>query len=478
MTAIGTSAALLVFLMLSIASYGIETRKALVIGNDDYPGNQLRNAVNDATSVAEAFKSLGYTTTLDTNVSRAAMENAIDSFAQRLNAGDTAILYYAGHGLQVDGENYLVPTDFKVSTPAEVPYQGYSLSSVLTKFTEHGAKTEVVILDACRNNPFLGTRSVQEGWANMSTSAGTLLAFGTSPGSTASDDPTSSHGLFTQELLKYLTASPLSAEQMFQKVREDVVRASDGAQVPWTASSLIGSFHFNPTLDTSYAALPPMSNLASASTIDPLGRSIARGNHDVSNHFTASSLGREQRTQATAMDGQEDADVYFPLVTRAVMLAQKGDYNNSVRALEAVLELDPQSSLALRVLGLVLNLMGNRDQSINSLNRAISIDPQDAKAYYYKCLVLGPSDGAAAVEDCEASLGIDPKDDEVHLGLANAFLDLGQLSRAHLEADRAIELDPNSALGYSILGKISAREGDVVGAKQDYQRAMTLEGQP
>ena len=453
----------------------VASRKALVIGNDDYPGNQLKNAVNDATSVAVALKSMGYTTTLATNVPRQSMESAISTFAQALHHGDTAVFYYAGHGLQVNGENYLVPTDFRAAGPAEVKYEGYSLSSLLNEFTMHGATTEIVILDACRNNPFRGTRSIQEGWAGVATSEGTLIAFGTSPGSTASDDPNSSHGLFTKELLKYLTSSPLSAEAMLQQVRQDVIRASHGTQVPWTASSLTGSFHFKPGLDAAMAPLPALSPSDDSGSAGISGRSVGRPVTSESNHFTASSLYASQSSPQSSNADPGDQRDYFPLIARAATLAQKGDYASSIRTLKAVLELDPQCALALRILGLVFNLMGQHAKSVAALTRAVAIDPQDAKSYYYRCLVRGPSDGSGAVEDCEASLGIDPNNPNAHLGLANALLDLGDLDRARTEAQRAIQLDPESSLGYSVLGKVQARQGDMTGAQQDYARAIVMD---
>jgi uncharacterized caspase-like protein/Flp pilus assembly protein TadD len=449
-------------------------RKALVIGNDDYQGNQLKNAVNDATSVASGLKSMGYSTTLVTNVSRQAMESAISAFAEGLNHGDTAVFYYAGHGLQVNGENYLVPTNFKVAGAADVKYQGYSLSTLLNELTAHGATTEIVILDACRNNPFRGTRSIQEGWASVATSEGTLIAFGTSPGSTASDDPNSSHGLFTQELLKYLTSSSLSAEAMLQEVRQDVIRASDGTQVPWTASSLTGSFHFKPGLDAAMAPLPVLSSSTSDSAIGASGRSVGTSPATKRDHFTASSLYANQPLPESRNINPGDQKDYYPLIARAATLAQDGNYSSSVRTLKAVLELDPRSALALRILGLVFNLMGQHGKSVAVLNRAVAIDPQDANLYYYLCLVRGRSDASDAIEDCEASLGIDPTNPNTHLGLANALLDLGDLDRARAEAQQAIQMDPHSGLGYSVLGKILASHGDMTGAQEDYSRAIAM----
>src|ERR1700739_4438501 len=162
--------------------------RALVIGNDSYPGNELRNARNDARSVAGAFKHDGYQTTLILDANRRTMINGIAQFSNSVNPGDTVIVYYAGHGLQVAGENYLVPTDFKVTSPQDVKSQGYSISSLLELLTAHGATTQVLILDACRDNPFLGVRSLHGGWAGIGTSAGTFIAFRTRLGSADRDE--------------------------------------------------------------------------------------------------------------------------------------------------------------------------------------------------------------------------------------------------------------------------------------------------
>jgi tetratricopeptide (TPR) repeat protein len=269
---------------------------------------------------------------------------------------------------------------------------------------------------------------------------------------------------------------------MLQHVREDVIRASNGSQVPWTASSLIGSFHFKPGLETASLTLPQVPVSAGDGAVGPSGRSViatqqSTGNHSSSNHFTASDVFTQKRSSLPTGTSTEDQQDYYPLIARAAVLAQNGDYNNSVRTLKAVLELDPQCAVALRILGLVFNLMGQHAKSITTLNRAVLIGPEDARSYYYRCLVLGPSDPSTAVEDCEASLGIDPSDSEVHLGLANALLTLGQLDRARAEAEKAIQLAPDSSIGYSLLGKVTARQGDSTDADQDYKRAIAVDGQ-
>ncbi len=428
-------------------------RQALVIGNDSYPGNSLKNARNDAQAISEALGSIGYVTMLQLDVTRKVLNDSVDIFAGGLNPGDTAVLYYSGHGLQVDGENYLVPTDFQVTSPSDVKYQGYPLSLVLEKFARRGATTQIIILDACRDNPFLGTRSSRGGgWAGVGNSAGTFLAFGTAPGSTASDNPTKPNGLFTEALLKYVTSSQLGIEAMFEKVREDVIRESNGLQVPWTASSLVGSFHILPKIDAN-----PNVSLASNQGA-PISVAAAR------------SIATQ-----TATGGQTDISNSLPiLINEGLLLAQQQNYEEAIRSLSAATAINPTSSIALRVLGLIFHLMGRSTEAVAEFDRALTVNPGDASAYYYRCLATAPSDAVSAVRDCQAAIGLEPNFPEAHLGLANALLVLGQTDRAHAEANASIHLAPASSLGYSMRGKISAIEGHYNSAQRDYDSAVSL----
>lgn len=455
------------------ALQGSDIRKALVIGNDNYPGNKLRNARNDATAIAKTFTSLGYATTLELDLDHKHMAAAVDAFSGHLKPGDTAILYYAGHGLQVNGENYLVPTDFKVREPADVAIQGYSLSLVLDKFAGHGATTQLIILDACRDNPFLATRSIRGGWSGMSTSAGTFLAFGTSPGSTASDDPAESHGLFTKELLKYIGSSPLDVEQMFQEVREEVIRASNGQQVPWTSSSLVGSFHFISQLDEGSKSFLLASSVDKTGTRIAGESSFARGYAEVAAEPLSVGNHPVENTSRSALLSSGSGPSPL-LLQQTIQFANSGDYSRSLRGLKAILELDPQSGLALRILGLVLGLRGESSRSVEAFDRAIAVDPQDASAYYYRCLALAPNNPTLAISDCKAAIRINPGLTEAHLGLAEALLTLGEPDRASSEATIVTSRSAKDPLGFAMLGKIRGREGNAIEAQQNYQEAINL----
>jgi Tfp pilus assembly protein PilF len=459
-----------VLLLISLVNAYSETRLALVIGNDSYPGNSLANARNDAKAIGEALASVGYKTTTDLDLNRKGMIDAVQAFNDLIQPGDTVVFYYAGHGLQVNGENYLVPIDFSVSTTGDVKSQGYSLSQMRDQFVRHGAVTQVIILDACRNNPFLGARSIEGGWAGFGTSAGTLLAFGTSPGSTAADDPSEPHGLFTQMLLKHL-GSALDIEQMLQLVRLDVIRASHGQQVPWVSTCLVGAFHVNPQLDAS-----------KGSNILPLAADLPKKPQDIGRSIPGATQIAPDSPAATDPSGSSPSAVppaqsdkaKVILIQQAILLAQEGEFDEAVRSIRSVLAADPRCALALRVLGLIFHLMGRSATANETLTRALEINPEDSIALYYRCLVTAPSDPESAIRDCDASIELDPTNANSHAVLASALLSCGMLKRANEESKRAIDLGPDSDIPAAVRGKVLMASGRLAQAQQEFQRAVSI----
>jgi len=216
---------------------------ALVVGNDAYPNIPLANAVNDAKAMGSALKDVGFDVDVLLNSDLRTMERGVDSFVKKLEPGDVALFFYAGHGIQLAGENYLVPVNFNAKDEADAKYEAYSASRVQERMEGSGARINIVILDACRNNPFRGSRAAGGGLAAMNTGRGTFIAFATAPGSTASDNPKSGNGLFTGHLVTTLREPGLTLDQLFNRVRQKVYAESGQKQLPWTGSSVIGDFY-------------------------------------------------------------------------------------------------------------------------------------------------------------------------------------------------------------------------------------------
>ena len=218
---------------------------ALVIGNSNYKDVvRLKNPVNDAKSMSLALNKLGFEVTELTDASQKDMNRAIGHFGRKLNADSVGLFYYAGHGLQVGGKNYLVPVDALIDGEASIPTETVEVDSVLAQLTT--SALSIVILDACRNNPFeRGSRSTAGGLAQIDAPKGSFIAFATSPGKSAADG-NGKNGVYTTELLKQMSVPNLSIESVFKRVRANVARLTGDAQVPWESTSLVGDFYFQP----------------------------------------------------------------------------------------------------------------------------------------------------------------------------------------------------------------------------------------
>jgi len=224
-------------------------RTALVIGNAAYSESvgPLKNPGNDATDIAATLRQLGFAVTLVQDATHQGMDEAIEDFSRQLHPGSVGVFYYAGHGVQVGGRNYLIPLGARITTEAVVPYQAVAAEEVLARMEAagQGKSLNVIILDACRNAPFMrGWRSPLRGLAPMQATGGALIAYATSPGS-VSKDGTGRNGTYTQHLLRLMTEPNLPVELMFKQVRLAVEQETNGEQIPWELSSLREHFSFH-----------------------------------------------------------------------------------------------------------------------------------------------------------------------------------------------------------------------------------------
>jgi Caspase domain len=250
-----------VWILASASSVGAqaareEPRIALLIGNSAYPEAPLRNPVNDVRAMAQTLRELGFTVLAHENATKRTMEMAIIEFGRRLADGGVGTFYYAGHGLQVRGHNYLVPVDAEIDSEASTRVAAVDVDLVLEQMAEAKNRVNIVILDACRNNPFeRRMRGASRGLAPVDAARGTLVAYATAPGSVAGDGD-GKNGLYTDELLQALRVPGLKVEEVFKRVRVNVARRSNGGQTPWESSSLTGDLVVNVTGHVTTAAVP------------------------------------------------------------------------------------------------------------------------------------------------------------------------------------------------------------------------------
>ena len=253
--------ALLVVALAAAVPAFAEKRVALVVGNAAYKEQPLRNPVNDARAVAGALREAGFEVMLRENASKQALERAIADFGERLGPEAVGLFYYAGHGIQARGQNYLVPVDAQIASEARVRIEAVDADLAIEQMAAAGTRVSLVVLDACRNNPFERRfRSGAEGGlAQLRAPAGTLIAYATAPGKVAVDGE-GANSVYTGALVQALRQPGLAVEDVFKQVRVQVSRATQGQQVPWESSSLTGEFVFRaatPAAPAAVAAPPP-----------------------------------------------------------------------------------------------------------------------------------------------------------------------------------------------------------------------------
>ena len=240
-------------------------RLALVIGNDRYENiTRLQKAVNDAQAIGTELSRLGFEVVTATNTTRREMNGVLAEFTSKIAKGDTAMVFYAGHGVQIEGKNYLLPVDAAIRDQADLDLVGVEAGWILRQLYSARVRTNIVILDSCRNNPFPNVMGFHDqGLAEMNAPTGTFIAYATAPGSVALDG-LAGNSPYTSALANAIDADRESIELLFKKVRVKVLETTGGAQTPWESSSLTADFYFRPVA----APAPATASSAPASNAE------------------------------------------------------------------------------------------------------------------------------------------------------------------------------------------------------------------
>jgi hypothetical protein len=215
-----------------------QNKKALVIGNAEYQSAPLKNPVNDALDMNDALIRLGYETTVGTNLSSDEMIDLVQNFQRNIRGGDSVVFYYAGHGIQLGGENYLIPVNADLREERDLEFEAVQVSRVASSIEESGVRQSLMILDACRDNPFLAqSRSGTRGLSISSARSGSVIVYATAPGQVAFDGD-GRNGLFTSALLNQLEVPGIEVHDMIREVRAEVASRTENQQVPFATSSI------------------------------------------------------------------------------------------------------------------------------------------------------------------------------------------------------------------------------------------------
>jgi hypothetical protein len=249
--------------MAAFADNNKGARVALVIGNGQYSGAPLRNPPNDANAIASTLKNLNFDVDLKVDCTRDAMNDSIRTFCDQVERhGAVALFYFAGHGVQLNWRNYLLPIDIHLEAASDVPRQTVDIASVMTSLGKMRNPMNIVILDACRNDPFGIAGTTGAGLSQMDAPTRTILAYATAPGNVASDG-VGKNGLYTENLLREMVRPEAKIEDVFKRVRLAVRLQSNGRQIPWESTSLEDDFYFIP---------PPTANKPTDEQLDQLAQ--------------------------------------------------------------------------------------------------------------------------------------------------------------------------------------------------------------
>jgi len=294
----------------------IKNRVALVIGNANYKFAPLNNPVNDAIDMAKALRSVGFHVIYKENAGWEEMDNGINEFEALLGKGVIGLFYFSGHGVQLEDKNYLIPVDLPKLSIRHVKFRSISAGDVLTAMEQKGNSMNLLILDACRDNPFKSlSKNLKRGLARMGhVPTGTLIAYATSPGDTAADGY-GRNSPYTKHLVKFIRKSGLTVEMMFKRVRNAVVKDTSNDQTPWESSSLQGEdFYFGgKTVVASATDTPPVAPVipipSSNTGVDAEDAEIARLKREKAEAQARQAKAQAERERLARIEAEREAKI-------------------------------------------------------------------------------------------------------------------------------------------------------------------------
>lgn len=443
----------------------VRARKALLIGNQNYPTSLLKNSANDAYDLGSSLQKLGFKTTIVANASKSKMEGAVDNFAATLAAGDVALFFYAGHGFQLDSENYLVPVEFAAANEIQAREAAVSFQRVKAKLEQTPATFVAIILDSCRNNPFDPAKAPTHGLALSEAGLGSFLVFAASPGKTASDG-SQRNGLFTQFLLKELN-EPLLLSELFRRVRRDVFEASAGQQLPYLHDQMIADFSLSPGGNQGGQTVEAVRSADKTSASEPIeeGKRL----YQIGRCEDAAKL-------FDKLARQEPANVFVQNALGLALACLKLNVP-AVEHFSLAVQLKPDYAAPYLNRGQVFLALAQYQLAIQDFTWAIEQEPENSVFYSRRGrALLGLRRYEDAERDFVKAIELDPADPNGYHGRGQVSHQLGRYREAVADYDRAIARKRDLAAAYTDRARTRDRLGDAAGAASDRQAALKYSG--
>lgn len=408
-----------------VGTPGATSWSALVIGNADYRhASRLKNPVNDAEDFSEFLRRSGYSVSFGKDLTLSRMREEVRSFMKSAAPGGRAVFFFAGHGVQIDGENYLVPVDFSAGNQEAAKNASFPLSELLNGLGSSGASLGVAVIDACRNNPFGSHgRSLLRGLAPVDAPLGTLIAYAASPGQQADDNPDGRNGLFTGSLLRALS-EPAPVSTAVRTARDMVFKASLGRQRPWIHDDVIGDFTF---------------------------------------------------TAALAQKAPQPQEQPLAMVQEGLQMFAGGNLQSAAEQFEKARRAKPTDHYAHNAAGAAWARLGKLTTAVECYSRAIELKPDYVSAYLNRGVAyLRAGSYKEAWQDFEWALE-ESGEDPVLLRLrGEANLRLRKYEAAEKDFIEVTRLDPTDPHAHVGLGTIAERRGQLPQASAAYRQALTL----
>jgi uncharacterized caspase-like protein len=444
-------------------------RTALVIGNGAYKDSPLVNPTNDARDVAQALTGFGFEVMHKENLAQNEMKMAIREFGEKLKNGGVGLFYYAGHGMQVEGRNYLIPVDASITHEHEVEYEAVNVGLVLAQMARAKNQLNIVILDACRNNPFAQKfRSVQSGLASIDAPGGTLIANATAPGKVARDGE-GKNGMYTQELLKAIRLRGLKIEEVFKQVRIAVKDGTSGNQIPWESSSLVGDFYFSegiPNRPPITKGKPP-NNPEGSDKTERLAEPEAAYRKAVwsepNNPKARLTLGyflMRQKKYAEAADEFRIASILEPKNAQGhynlgQALSNQRKFVEAEMAYRQAVNLEPANARFKDSIAFVLRAQKKWSEAEKHLREAVRLEPNQATYRNSLGITLALMQRFTEAEtEYRLAAKLRPDSAVYHANLGNALLSQQKWAEAETVYTQALQLDPQNQSYQERLEKI------------------------
>jgi formylglycine-generating enzyme required for sulfatase activity/tetratricopeptide (TPR) repeat protein len=444
---------LLLFTYTICAGRGIEVteksnRIALVIGNANYRSSPLKNPVNDANDMAYVLKQKGFAVTLLTDANQRVMKRSIRQFGKDLAKGGVGLFFYAGHGMQVDGINYLIPVGTDIEAEDEIEFSAINANLIIKKMESAGNHLNMIFLDACRNNPFARSfRSGNKGLAQMDAPAGSLIAYATAPGSVAADGD-GRNGVFTKHLLKAINQRGIELSKVMKAVGSGVQNETGKKQVPWTSTSITGDFYFqNKNTELSTSDTGSSAGLYSDNDKNEDAKDLVKKAHDM------------------YWDENPGGGLAFKIDPKAI------NYLKNI-VLKHPKYVDAYDHLAWAYFN-----NQKMEEALDILNRALNLDHRNISLLNLRGGVhLMLKDDIKALSDYERLIDLDPENTSYYFNTGQILLSLNLINQAIERYNELIKIEKGEKAGsFFLRGKAYEKKGEEDKALEDYQKCIEID---